>query len=58
MNNEKIDPEVLKILEKIQKRGISIQKLWAQNKKDLDRLKEIESIQPILLRGLGLHENR
>ena len=46
MNKEKIEPEVLKILEKIQKRGKSIQKLWSDNKKDLDRLREIESNNP------------
>ena len=42
MNKEKIEPEVLKILGKIQKRGKSIQRLWKENKKDLDRLREIE----------------
>ena len=37
-----IDPEILNILNRIQKRGKTIQYLWEENKKDLDRLKEIE----------------
>lgn len=37
-----MNPEIEEILKCIQERGRMIQKLWKDNRADLDRLKEIE----------------